>query len=119
MAKCRSMFVFVSGFRVDGNSCFGLPAECRDDSGGDGLLQEDGRRLPHGRRSASLLQDESQTAQRLLRLDRTATPNSAICRSNAWMCHSCPNRRLTGLALANSRGLPPPAPPGLNSVLRI
>jgi hypothetical protein len=47
-----------SSFCMDGNPWIGLLAKRYDDTGGDGLLQEDGRRLPCGRRSASLLQDE-------------------------------------------------------------
>jgi hypothetical protein len=43
---------------MDGNSCFGLFTEHYDDAGGDGLLQENGRRLPDGHGSAPLLQNE-------------------------------------------------------------
>jgi len=36
----------------------GMPAECGDDARRDGVLQEDGGRLPDGKRAAPLLQDD-------------------------------------------------------------
>ena len=47
--------------RLAGDTRTRVPAKFADDSCGDGVLQEDGRRLPDGKRAASVLQDDRES----------------------------------------------------------
>ena len=47
--------------RLAGDSRTRVPSDFADDSCGDGVLQEDGRRLPDGKGGASVLQDDRES----------------------------------------------------------
>lgn len=66
---------------VDGGALARLPAKPPDDAVGDGLLQEDGGRLPHGISAASLLQNRShrQRSRRNNQADRAPPSQRRSC----------------------------------------
>ena len=105
--------------RLAGDSRTRVPAEFADDSCGDGVLQGDGRRLPNGKRGASVLQDDCESTA----AGGATQPISQILPSVAVVAEVVTDpvpSTLTGAAETHvGLGLPPPAPPGLHSILRI
>ena len=50
--------VFYSGFGVDGHACSRMSSYIDHDASRDGMLQEDGRRLPYGFSPSSVLREK-------------------------------------------------------------